>query len=157
MHRIDKLIARLTAVQEVAFRDLPLSHQLAIVQYMAVDGEAWDILFEDSADAEAVKASLVTAMPAYVQRYGYKKWSVAVIPVDVIKEAVMADEEIAGAFACWDDYAAWYGASGCVPSHGPENRWPVILSGDDYETLADGWHRLHSYIRAGHADIPAVF
>jgi hypothetical protein len=33
----------------------------------------------------------------------------------------------------------------------------VILSSSDDETLQDGWHRLHSYVRAGHADIPAVF
>ena len=56
-----------------------------------------------------------------------------------------------------DDYAAWYAEATDVPDHGPDQRWPVLLSDNDEETLVDGWHRLHSYLRAGHADIPCVF
>jgi len=33
----------------------------------------------------------------------------------------------------------------------------VLLSYDNYETLTDGWHRLHSYMRDGADEIPALF
>lgn len=153
MSRTDSLIGDRFRVLQ--FRNLPLSHQLAIAWYMAIDGQAWDYFIDENiSEAEEVKAALVVAMPNYVREYGETLWGTADLPVDRVKTAVMADEEISSSFHSWDDYAVWYGD---VPEHGPANRWPVLLSSSDYETLQDGWHRLHSYIRAGHTDIPAVF
>jgi hypothetical protein len=43
------------------------------------------------------------------------------------------------------------------PEHGPDDRWPVLLSDQDFETLRDGWHRFSSYVRGGHTDIPTIF
>jgi hypothetical protein len=155
MSRMDDLAGKNYRI--IAFRDLPVSHQLAIAHYMAIDGEAWDILFDASVfGAEAAKAALVATLPDYVREYGDSAWGVVDIPVDSVKRAVLADEELASSFSSWKDYAAWY-CKGGIPEHGPVNRWPVILSSSDDETLQDGWHRLHSYVHAGHADIPAVF
>jgi len=33
----------------------------------------------------------------------------------------------------------------------------VLLSSDAYETILDGWHRFHSYVRDGASEIQAVF
>ena len=153
MSRMENLIGDHFCIHQ--FRTLPLSHQLAIAWYMAIDGQAWDCFIDENIrDEGEAKVALMAAMPNYVREYGDTLWGAVDLPVDRVKMAVMADEDISSSFHSWDDYAVWYGD---VPEHGPENRWPVILSSSDYETLQDGWHRLHSYIRAGHTDIPAVF
>ena len=153
MGRMNSLIGEDFRIHQ--FRSLPLSHQLAIAWYMAIDGQAWDCFIDENIrDEEEAKAALMAAIPNYAIKYGDTLWGTADLPVDRVITAVMADEDISSSFHGWDDYAVWYGD---VPEHGPANRWPVILSSSDDATLQDGWHRLHSYIRAGHLDIPAVF
>lgn len=60
----------------------------------------------------------------------------------------------------WPDfpaYHAWYLANDRVPTHGPKNRWPSIVSGDpEDEFFWDGWHRFHSYVRDGHPTVPVI-
>lgn len=146
------------AGRKMAFRELPSSHQLALVFWMSVDGEAWAPLFDIGAQSgAAVLASLQASLPAYVQQYGDTQWTVANIPTARVLATVMADPEIAESHETWADYAAWYAGASDVPEYGEENRWPVLLADDDEETLVDGWHRLHSYARAGHSTIPCIY
>jgi hypothetical protein len=72
--------------------------------------------------------------------------------------AVIQDPEIAGYWADWKSYHDGYCAphAGGVPDHPRTNRWPVILSSTNEETLQDGWHRLHCYVRQRARLIPAV-
>lgn len=157
LSRLDDLLAE--RHQIVAFRNLAEPYQLALVHYMAVDGEAWDALSEVpyGASADEIRNAIIGALPQYVGRYGDCQFGVVALPVGDVLRSVMQDEEIRDAFSDWAHYHAWYLGCGDVPEHGPTDRWPVILSGYDDETLQDGWHRLHSYVRAGHSDIPAVF
>lgn len=138
--RLKKLVG--DDYQVVAFKDLPLHYQMAIAQYPDWDG--------------ASKDELMAILPEYIRENGEDKWGVKTLPVDAVKTAVMADEDIASSHPTWEAYAEAY-CDDDVPHYGSEDRWPVILSGDDYETIYDGWHRMHSYVRSGHADIPAVF
>lgn len=141
--------------KQICFRDLPLSHQLAVVHWMAVDGEAWDVLFEDFPGE--LKEQLQASMPLYVAQYGDQQWGVVDVPAEAIKAAIMQDPEIADDHSTWESYHQWYLEASDVEDHGRSNRWPVILSSDNEETIMDGWHRLHSYMRAGDATVPALF
>ncbi len=153
MSRMDDLISGKN-YQILCFRDLPATHQLALVRNMAVDGDAWEVFYDDSCFDNT---ALIDALPDYVREYGDGVWGAVTLPSGCVKKAVMADEDIESSFSCWEDYAAWYCKADDVPHHDHENRWPVILSSEDYETLLDGWHRLHCYMRDGHKDIPAIF
>jgi hypothetical protein len=143
------------------FADLPESHKMAIVWYMACDGGAWDVLgdIEDAPMGDLVEAARLAreALPLYVEQYGDVEFGVATAPAGLFKAAMMSDPEIAEAFSCWDDYAAWYAANRDVPNHSEMDRWPAILSDHADEIIQDGSHRSHAYIAAGHADIPLIF
>jgi len=143
--RMDDLVGKDFKI--LAFRDLPLSHQLSIAQYMPL---------EEGAEGET-PASLEALLPAYLLQYGDDEWGVLNIAAERLKQSVMADEDRATGNDSWEEYAAAYCAGGDVPHYGPDNRWPVLLSPDNYETLLDGWHRMHSYMRSGFADVPALF
>ncbi len=79
----------------------------------------------------------------------------AEIPTPVMKaEALRSLED---RWPDWESYHRHYLKHAVVPHHGPENRWTVLLSGDPEDEFPfDGWHRFHSYVRDGHATIPAV-
>lgn len=156
MSRMDVLIGQ--AYQLVAYRDLSVPCQLAIAQFLAIDGDAWEPFFDVRKLEEGnTGPALMASLPEYVRVYGDTLVGVIDLPAQRIKQAVMADPDLATSYSSWEDYTASYCAGGDVPHYGVENRWPVILSSDDYETLLDGWHRLHSYMRAGFASIPAIF
>lgn len=98
-------------------------------------------------------AELVT----YARR---KQWQEERVPTTTVIERVMATGDHADDFdGDWAAYHAWYVSQGGVPDHGT-SRWPVIenplaLRGA-CGYLDDGWHRLHSYIRAGDTHIPVL-
>ena len=142
--------------QILPFAELPLPYQMAMVWYMAIDGEAWDCpeLFDLP---EITKADVEKRMPHFIEHYGTRPFGVVTLSSETLKSAVMDDEEIASSFSSWEDYHEWYTSHSDMPAHGHENRWPVILWNGNTETLQDGWHRFHSYIRDGHSDIPVIF
>lgn len=81
------------------------------------------------------------------------------VPTDEVKRRVMQHSpylrEEHGSF---ENYHRWYLTGGDVPDHGA-SRWPVIEADADDEDggyLYDGWHRLHSYVRAGDTHIPVL-
>ncbi|WP_155293353.1 hypothetical protein [Comamonas testosteroni] len=143
--RMDDLVGKDFKI--LAFRDLPLTHQLSIAQYMPL---------EEGAESET-PASLKELLPAYLLQHGDGEWGVLNIAAERLKQFVMADEDRATGSETWEEYAAAYCAGGDVPHYAPDDRWPVFLSADDYETLLDGWHRMHSYMRSGFVDVPAIF
>lgn len=154
--RMDDLVGKNYRI--LAFRDLPVAHQLGIAHYLAVDTDGWSALHDaDSLDLTNPIHALQASLHEYVHVYGDELFGVIDLPAQAVKEAVMADEDRADGNASWEDYTAAYCAGGDVPQYGHDNRWPVILSNDNYETLWDGWHRFHSYMRSGCTDIPAVF
>lgn len=143
--RMDDLVGKDFKI--LAFRDLPLSHQLSIAQYMPL---------EEGAEGET-PASLKALLPAYLIQHGDDEWGVLNIAAERLKQSVMADEDRATGSETWEEYAAAFCAGGDVPHYDTDDRWPVLLSEDNYETLLDGWHRMHSYMRSGYAEVPALF
>lgn len=166
--RLDQLIGNEYDV--LPFRDLPEPAKLALVQYMAVDGDAWEALFNHQAgtlhyeggqfitsNAEPLIEALRRALPDYDALYSEKMFGILDVSSERLKAAIMQDEELASSFKDWDEYHASYAAPGDVPLHAPHDRWPAILSNVDDETLQDGWHRTHSYLSQGHATVPLIF
>lgn len=143
--RMDELVGKKYKI--LAFRELPVAHQLAIAHYLANDCDSWELFY----DGDHV------LLHEYVREYGEMLFGVIDLPAQRLKQAVMANPEIAAEHTSWEEYSAWYCGVGDVPEHGHENRWPVILSQDNCETLLDGWHRFHSYMRSGCSDVSAVF
>jgi hypothetical protein len=146
----------------VAYADLARPHQLALAHYMAVDGEAWESLLKLPAgrnSPRAIRKALAKALPEYVTRYGPVQFGVAMLKATDVIKSVAGDTEIAEDWPDWKAYHQWYCGqdSGPAVDHPRRNRWPVILSTFDDETLQDGWHRLHCYIRQGARKIPVVF
>ena len=143
--RMDDLVG--DEFQIVSFRHLPVTHQLAIAHYLSIDCGSWQCFYEGDEPS----------LGEYVREYGDQSFGVIDLPSQRVTQSVMADRELATTFTSWEQYAAWYCAAGDVPEHDSEHRWPVILSQDNEETLRDGWHRFHCYMRSGCNNIPAVF
>jgi len=86
-------------------------------------------------------------------------WQLESVPAAEMKRRVMsADPDLAAHGGTFEAYHQWYLDAGPVTDHGA-SRWPVIehdpgAVSEGY--LDDGWHRLHSYIRAGDDHIPLL-
>lgn len=155
MSRLNMLVKNLCELQ--SFSQMSTPYQLAIIWWMAVDGEAWDLVdLSIFTSVDDVKSNLVNLLPEYIKHYGHTKFSVGALNTKDIINSVMQDEDIADSFSCWNDYHKWY-SSGEMPEHSKEDRWPVLLSSDDYETILDGWHRFHCYVKNGDTSIPVIF
>lgn len=152
--RMNQLIGNDYSIKRFADMDAPA--QMAIIWFMAVDGEAWDSVDLSSLSEDELKTGVAELIPQYVKFYGDVLFGCASLSTKVICDAVMCDLDIADGFHTWEQYHTWYLQSE-TPMHPKDGRWSVILSSDDDETLRDGWHRLHSYIRDGADEIPSVF
>lgn len=155
LSRLDSLIKESYSI--CTFAELPQSHQMAIIWYMVVDGCAWDSAKFEDENEEDLKALLPTLIPDFVEAHGERLFGYANLAVDALKSAVIQDPEIMDSHKTWDEYHSWYLKGGGIPAHSSTDPWPVILSSDNEETMVDGWHRFHSYVRDGARHIPAVF
>lgn len=119
MSRLDDLLAE--RHQIVAFRNLTKPYQLALVHYMAVDGEAWDALsgVPYGASADEILNAIIQALPQYVGRYGDCQFGVVALPVRDVQQSVMQDEEIRDAFSDWAHYHACLGDMWCLSMQAP--------------------------------------
>lgn len=154
----------------MSYADLPEPAQLAIAYYMAIDGEAWELLIPPPRGWRQAKSreyafGLKKALPEYVELYGHLRFGYVLIPMDELVTEIMRDSCIQegmkelGHEKSFDEYHDWYVSQGHMPDHSSRDRWPVILAGrgDDEETLQDGWHRLHDYYRKGARVVPAIW
>lgn len=114
------------------FSELPTPHQAAIHEYTKLGAT-------DSIDRFRFRVDEIP-MPVAQQR---TLDSIALLDCDN--------------WLSWDEYHTWYldQAGARVKDHG-DSRWPSILSSVPGEFLEDGWHRFHSYARAGDATLPVV-
>lgn len=89
------------------------------------------------------------------------EWQEELVPLaDVLAQAMASGDHAVDFNGDWEAYHAWYLSGGDVPDHGT-SRWPVIENSErgraiNGEYLDDGWHRLHSYVRAGDTHIPVL-
>lgn len=153
--RMDTLIGDGYSI--LKFADLPTHCQMAALWYTVMECDCWeDVAIPNWETSEQAKDGLFLLLPKYVDLYGEELFGMVTLSADALKSSVMQDEDIAESYTSWDEYHADY-TRGYVPKHPETNRWPVLLSYDNYETLWDGWHRFHSYIRDGATVIQAMF
>ena len=153
--RMDSLIENGYTIEK--FSDLPKPYQMAIVWRTVMECDGWDeVLIPDWKSEDEAKAGLSLLIPNYVELYGEELFGTVTLSAEALKSSVMQDEDIASSYASWEDYHAAY-TRGSTPTHPEADRWPVLLSYDNYETLTDGWNRFHSYMRDGVEEIHALF
>lgn len=144
------------------FRELSESAQLALLQYMAVDGSAWAELMSgleecESGGHEAHTRWLKQALPEAITRHGHECFGCVRVPMGRLAACVLDDVRDSGlGFGSWEEYHDWYLGGGDMPSY-PDTRWPVILGSLDGEALADGSHRLHDYFRRGDSEVDCLY
>lgn len=146
----------------VKFRDLGELAQLAMIQYMAVDGEAWPLgkhmsrvksrFDRDRAWKRAIKLDL----EEFVKNFGDEEFGYAEIPMEKCKEWIMMCDEIKGDHKDFEEYHKWYGE---VERH--RRVRPCILNcEEDFFTwglFQDGWHRFHRYVEMGLDKVPVLY
>jgi hypothetical protein len=177
--RITKLIQANKGTVKL-FRDLCQEAQLALIQYMALDGEAWELapgidkiidqhqrhLRKRPSKQEVTKKNkaLAKCLPFYIKMYGKAKFGyVAAVPMAALVEEIMRDANRQRDWTHdWKQYHDWYmgkSTNSAKPKHGAPAKqpWPVILSSFNDETLEDGWTRFHQYAERKMATCPAVW
>jgi len=155
LSRLDKLIKEDYSIDK--FSNLSTPYQLAIVWFMAVDGDAWDGVDLSTYDIKDLKLTLPDLLVDFVSLYGDVLIGSVILKSVFVIESIMSDVDIADEFASWEEYHSFYLRCGDIPEHSKQSRWPVMLSNDDCETLRDGWHRFHSYMRDGDEEVSAFF
>jgi hypothetical protein len=141
--------------REVAYRDLPEGAQRALFQYMAIDGEAWDV--DDGLNGCISKHG--------GRLFGYMEVPMGAIRVAFERSPMQCDDDddlpfdVPGGFDRW---VQWYAKDGAIPDHG-DSVWPVILGGkkeiEKWEDglISDGSHRLCSYALHGSKSVPCIY
>jgi hypothetical protein len=157
------------------FGKLPRTAKMAMVQYMAIDGEAWDLspkLDDDttqhlrnyrtnlhSLEATAAWNKLLQGnLLFYLDKYhDFDMGFIPALPMQELIDEVTRDAEIRLDYKDWDTYHKWY--MSLEPKHlaPSEEPWPVILSSFPDETLQDGWTRFHQYAQQGRTHCPALW
>lgn len=171
--RAEKLALYQEGFEFMKYRDLTKSYQLAIAWYMAVNGEAWDGIIdhdevipddvENSDDPRwhaCLKVALEELLPKFVKKYGKVEFGVATWSTDNLLACVAGDDTFMEDGHDLEGTRAWFKTpvqNYFMTSYPETDRWPVIMSEFDDETLQDGWHRFHIYVVSGHQDIPVVF
>lgn len=92
-----------------------------------------------------------------------KIFGVADVPMELMKLQIMNDPDRRIDFSCFEEYHDYFMRPSVegkrVPHYPTRNRWPIFLSGRkrDRETIVDGWHRFHSYVRSGAKSVPVIW
>jgi len=181
MSKRNILLAKKHGAVVVPFKDLHVSHQVAIAHYMAIDGEAWSVMGNLEKDFEKIRPGnysntakwekfqkeiirlLTLSIGEYIKKYGKVKFGMVNLPIKVAKELsfkkcnVYDDDGNRDGFSSFDEYHKWYIENGGIPHHSKANPFPCILSSFNDELFQDGWHRFHRYCQLGMKFIPCVY
>jgi hypothetical protein len=154
------------------FRSLSIPAQLALIQYMSIDGEAWDTsaamdndIYEyqlqfrnhyDSPKANKAWADILRKHRlSFIEEHGGEEFGYVTIPTASLIESVMQDADFAA--ESFEQHHQWYMHHCLKHSAVDPEAWPVILSSFGDETLQDGWSRFNSYVERRLALCPAIF
>ena len=177
--KMNTKFAKKYGVKILPFKKLPAPARYAIIHYMAIDGEAWDVsdqLAESFAKGHKMiakskgsydkvrklhKEAVIKSLKFYTEKYGDRKFGYGLIPTKAFVKEIwdrddgVKDWKMDG--MTFKEYQEWYFKEGAsMPNHPKTNRWSCILSSFDFEVLEDGWHRFHSYVMRGDKTIPCV-
>jgi len=171
-NRLDDLLGDRYSL--VKFKDLSDPYKRAMAFYMGVDGEAWSEAFDgldqedmprfdagkDGADWHAFwNRMLIEYMPKFVELYGDVYFGVLEIDTGRLIDHLAASLAMQGDTRSAEEITAGARSTHDLPyhNHAQTDRWPVILSNYEDETMQDGFHRLGNYLRHGATEIPAIF
>lgn len=169
--KLNVALAKKYGAVVIPFKNLPVSHQVAIAHYMAIDGEAWEVLGDLEKNFEKIRPKhyaddkrcqkehekfqkeiirlLTLSIAEYVKKYGKAEFGVCEIPtpicIDLCKKRSPDFE---------DTYSAF---NGKPPDHPLTNRFPCILSSFNDELFEDGWHRFYCYRERKDKTIPCIY
>lgn len=140
------------------FPELPVGAKKALIYYHSMDCSDPDFYDLTSTltspcpndmDWESLisHADQIWAQHSYPLKY---------LSLNEAKDYVMQHSpDLVDSYEDFDSYHACY-VDDDLPEH-PEPNWPVLAMPSVGEALLDGWHRLHSYVRAKHERIPFLF
>lgn len=150
--------------------ELPEKALMALVWYMAIDGEAWELPPKVEAvlqkediykvgGARKVKKVLQQNLKFFREKYGKVLMGWTKIPRYTLKQKIYEEsKDINKDFSDFQEYHSWYLRNLPRVNHNTRGEvWPVILSEHKGETLQDGWSRAHHYIAHTMAQIPALY
>lgn len=162
----------------VPFAKLPLPYQLAMIHYMAFDGEAWKCPDEEAyLDGEVPQSQLLDGrylkglkkitkyiknnLPFWIKKYGKVKFGMLEVPMKDFCAVVQSKNIIEEDWDSFKEYHKWY-MGRCLWKNSNKHYseiWPSILDGDsdDWEVLQDGWHRFHTYVEQGKKTMPLIY
>jgi hypothetical protein len=156
----------------VKFKNLPPECQLALIHYMAIDGEAWDgpekmydafrkahahTFGSDEYNKAMDKAckKVKDSLPHFVKNYGEVVFGyIERLDLKELIAQVMTDDDLTE--QTWEEYHKWYMSKG-TKHQARSNLYPVILSSWNGETLEDGWNRFHHYAERNLSYFPAIW
>ena len=172
IHESNARLIRENDGQVFEYKDLPRTAQLAIAQYMAIDGEAWEVephldrIFHspwmgsspkniDYKRRETrIKKTLEKYLHWYIEQYGHERYGLVYIPTQQLIGAVTE--------TCRQDDPA-FEFQDCIKYRSKSEEkhnfceWASILSCFPDETLQDGWTRFFNGVRAGKEKIECVW
>ena len=147
------------------FSELPIGARMAIIWYMAVDADAWNLPEEiQGVGLEGGGKRLANGIRKHLRyfdqvhgrtRFGYVEIPTSVL-LDAIEKAHQGLEKSGKPYhklpPTSSNSARWlYAGSKSLTT------WPCILDDTFGDILQDGWHRLDRYVEAGLPQIPCVF
>jgi len=170
-------LARKHGAKVFPFKKLPVEARYALIQYMVVDGAAWDVSIELSNaftkghkimnkvsynKVQALyKKAIKKSLKFYMEKYGDCKFGYVHFPTKELMKMVWERSE---GIKSWDEegvtfkeYWDHFKYDEEVENHPRTNRWPCILSCFNDEALQDGWHRFLTYVQMKCRTIPCVF
>lgn len=164
----------------VPFAKLPLSYQLAMIRYMAFDGEAWEVpeesdvvyVGDDAKNLAAETKWIKKNLPYWVKKYGKQKFGMMEVPMKDFCKIVYDNFNFHNPeeFKSFKEYHKWY-VGACLWKNSNKHYseiWPAILdcertytdgrvSKTDWEVLQDGNHRFHTYVELGKKTMPLIY
>jgi len=148
-HRPGVAYAKAAAKKRVKFKDLPKTHQKAIMMYMIES--AWEL---DPSKPEDIRKA--------IKLYGEKPFFMGELSIDdELKKAIMSSNDFE--HKKFEDWVKWYASQGDSDETKAtySEDWPVILNQPslvpDWGLFEDGWHRFnYHYLAKNKKKVPFV-
>ncbi len=144
------------------FKELDLESKLAIIWYMAINGEAWKIkslgIIRTRADQIKYKNYIISNIKKFDSKYGNLPFGIVNLPLSDIKEYIVNHFLKNGISRSFQSWIAEY-IKNWKPRVHRNFKWPVILSSDEHfdNIFQDGYHRFADYVRRGATEIKSVY
>ena len=152
------------------FSKLSLEAKLAMIWYMAIDGEAWttpdvegDFKYTAAIGSpsgnKAYQKFIAKNMDWFDKKYGHLVFGLAMVPREEFEKSLLANfrkNPDMNHLHSMESFIKEYREGGPTVNH-KNFSWPVIFSNYPEELIQDGWHRMHCYLNKQIATIPCIY